>query len=154
MSWVAVAAAAAVASTAITGYSAYTANKTAEKQAQADANAAAAQGRLEAERIRKQKEKVQSAARAAAAGNGLDVKEGTTVVINDNIEQAANYDANMAEITGFNSSQRLQAEASQYGRNATMAAVSGVTNTVAAGASGYTMLSKKPATTQTNSGWK
>lgn len=149
MSWVAVAvaAAAAVASTAITGYSAYTANKTAEKQAQADANAAAAQGRLEAERIRKQKEKVQSAARAAAAGNGLDVKEGTAVVINDNIEQAANYDANMAEITGFNSSQRLQAEASQYGKNASMSVLSGVANTAAVGAKGYADAKKA-------NGWK
>jgi hypothetical protein len=86
MSWVAVAAAAAVASTAITGYSAYTSNKTAEKQAEADANAQLARGRLEAERIRKEKDKAQSRARAAAAGNGLDVHEGTALVINDQIE--------------------------------------------------------------------
>ena len=133
MSWVAVAVTASVASAAITGYSAYSANKTAQKQAQADANAAAAQGRLEAERIRKEKTKVQSAARAAAAGNGLAVNEGTALVINDNIEQAANYDANMAEITGFNSSQRLQAEASQYGRNATMAAITTPLNMASSG---------------------
>jgi hypothetical protein len=36
------------------------------------------------------------------------VNEGTALVINDEIEQAANYDANMAEVTGYNSSQRLK----------------------------------------------
>lgn len=133
MSWVAVAAAAAVASTAITGYSAYTSNKTAEKQAEADANAQLARGRLEAERIRKEKDKAQSRARAAAAENGLDVNEGTAVVINDQIELDANYDANMAAITGFNSSQRLKGEASVHRNNANTAIVSGALNTASSG---------------------
>ena len=135
MSWIAVAA--TVASTAISAYSSYQNNKAAGKQAEADADAARAQGRVEAERIRKEKQKVQSAARAAAAENGLAVNEGTSIVINDRIEQDANYDANMAEITGFNSSQRLKAEASAYRKNANTAAVTGALNTVAAGASGY-----------------
>lgn len=167
MSWVAVAAAAAVASTAITGYSAYTSNKTAEKQAEADANAQLARGRLEAERIRKEKDKAQSRARAAAAGNGLDVHEGTALVINDQIELDANYDANMAEITGFNTSQRLQAEASQYGRNATIAGISTPINMLAAGASGIAAIKTKAtasnkqeaaitsgASSNTTGGWK
>lgn len=137
MSWAAVAAVAAVAGAAITGYSSYQNNKAAGEQAEADADAQKARGRLEAERIRKEKEKTQSAARAALAQNGLDVNEGTALVINDEIEQAENYDANMAEITGYNSSQRLKAQASQFKNNANTAAATGVLNTVSAGAGGY-----------------
>ena len=137
MSWMAVAAAAAVASAAITGVSAYNNNKGMEEQAEADAKAQSARGRLEAERIRKDKEKTQSAAHAALAGNGLDVNEGTSIVINDEIEKAGNYDANMAEITGYNSSQRLKAEASQYKSNANTALAAGAANAVAAGAKGW-----------------
>ena len=138
MSWAAVAAVAAVAGAAISGYSSYQNNKAAGEQAEADADAQKARGRLEAERIRKEKEKTQSAARAALAQNGLDVNEGTALVINDEIEQAANYDANMAEVTGYNSSQRLKAQASQFKNNANTAAATGVLNTVSAGAGGYT----------------
>jgi len=138
MSWAMVAAAAAVAGAAISGYSSYQNNKAAGEQAEADASAEKARGRLEADRIRKEKEKTQSAARAALAQNGLDVNEGTALVINDEIEQAANYDANMAEVTGYNSSQRLKAQASQFKNNANTAAATGVLNTVSAGAGGYT----------------
>lgn len=138
MSWAMVATVAAVAGAAISGYSSYQNNKAAGEQAEADADAQKARGRLEAERIRKEKEKTQSAARAALAQNGLDVNEGTALVINDEIEQAANYDANMAEITGYNSSQRLKAQASQFKNNANTAAATGVLNTVSAGAGGYT----------------
>ena len=137
MSWAAVAAVAAVAGTALTGYSSYQSNKHASEQAEADGKAQLARGRLEAERIRKEKDKVQSRARAAAAENGLDVKEGTAVVINDQIELDGNYDANMAEITGYNSSQRLKAEASVHRNNANTAIVSGALNTAAAGSSAY-----------------
>ncbi|WP_336163583.1 hypothetical protein [Acinetobacter ursingii] len=137
MSWAAVAAVAAVAGAAISGYSAYSNGKTQSEQAQADADAAAAQGRLEAERIRKQKEKVQSAARAAAAENGLSVNEGTAVTINDQIERDGQYDAAMSEISGFNSSQRLQAESSIYKNNANTALAVGASNAVAAGAKGW-----------------
>lgn len=137
MTWASVAAVAAVAGAAISGYSAYESNKTASEQAQADADAQAARGRLEADRIRKQKEKVQSAARAAAAENGLSVNEGTPVTINDQIEQNGQYDAAMSEISGFNSSQRLMAQASQYNANANTSALSGIANTVAAGAKGW-----------------
>lgn len=137
MSWLAVGAAAAVASAALMGYSNYQNNKAAGEQAEADAEAQKARGRLEAERIRKEKEKTQSAARAALAQNGLDVNEGTALVINDEIEQAANYDANMAEITGFNSSQRLKAEASQFKNNANTALVTGVANAASSGVSAY-----------------
>ena len=135
MSWAAVAVAAVTA--AYTGYTNYQSNKHMEKQAEADAEAQLARGRLEAERIRKEKEKAQSRARAAAAENGLDVNEGTAVVINDQIEQDANYDANMAEITGYNSSQRLKAEASVYGKNAQTAIVSGALNTASSGVNTY-----------------
>ena len=123
MSWAAVAVAAV--SAAYAGYTNYENNKYMQKQANADAEAQLARGRLEAERIRKEKEKAQSRARAAAAENGLDVNEGTSIVINDQIEQDANYDANMAEITGYNSSQRLKAEASVHAKNAQTAIVSG-----------------------------
>lgn len=133
MSWAAVAVVATVASTAYAGYTSYQGNKHMAKQAEADAEAQLARGRLEAERIRKDKEKAQSAARAAAAGNGLDVHEGTAVVINDQIELDGNYDANMAEITGYNSSQRLKAEASVHRNNANTAIVSGALNTVSGG---------------------
>ena len=147
MSMAYVAVGAAVLSSAITGYSAYSNNKTASEQAEADADAAKAQGRVEAERIRKQKEKVQSAARAAAAENGLDVNEGTSVVINDQIEKDGLYDESMARITGYNSSQRLKAEASTYKNNANVAIGTGVLNTVSAGASGYsdTLVTKAQA---------
>jgi len=133
MSWAAVAAVAAVAGAAISGYSAYSNGKTQSEQAQADADAAAAQGRLEAERIRKQKERVQSAARAAAAENGIAVNEGTAVTINDQIERDGQYDAAMSEITGFNSSQRLQAESSIYKNNANTALAVGAANAVSKG---------------------
>ena len=135
MSWAAVAVAAV--SAAYTGYTSYQNNKYMQKQANADAEAQIARGRLEAERIRKEKEKAQSRARAAAAENGLDVNEGTAVVINDQIEQDANYDANMAEITGYNSSQRLKAEASMHGKNAQTAIVSGALNTASSGMNSY-----------------
>lgn len=137
MSWVAVGAVAAVAGTALAGYSSYSTNKTAKDQAQADANATAARGRLEAERILKQKDKQQSAARAAAASNGLDVNEGTAIKINDEIENAGQYDAEVAKQTGYNASQRLEAQASQYGANATTSLASGIINTTAVGAKGY-----------------
>ncbi|MBE9400458.1 hypothetical protein IQR32_03710 [Acinetobacter albensis] len=133
MTWMAVAAAvAAAASTAIAGVSAYNNNKGMEEQAEADAKAQSARGRLEAERIRKDKQKTQSAARAALAENGLDVNEGTSIVINDEIERAGNYDANMAEITGYNTSQQLKAAASQNRSNANAAAATGALNTVSA----------------------
>lgn len=135
MSLAYVAVGAAVLSAAITGYSAYENNKTQAGQAEADANAAKAYGRVEAERIRKQKEKVQSAARAAAAENGLDVNEGTAVVINDQIEKDGLYDESMARITGYNSSQRLKAEASTYSSNANTALATGALNAAASGAS-------------------
>ncbi|TCB52668.1 hypothetical protein E0H80_02200 [Acinetobacter sp. ANC 4779] len=137
MSWVAAAAVAAAASAAITGYSSYQNNKGMQEQAEADAKATAAQGRVEAARIRKEKEKAQSTARASLAENGLDVNEGTSIVINDEIERAGNYDANMTEITGYNSSQRLKAEASQYKSNASTALAAGAANTIAAGAKGW-----------------
>ena len=59
------------------------------------------------------------------------------IVINDEIERAANYDAAMAEITGYNSSQQLKAAASQHKNNANAAAATGVLDTVSTGASGY-----------------
>jgi hypothetical protein len=135
MSWAAVAVTAV--SAAYAGYTNYENNKYMQKQANADAEAQLARGRLEAERIRKEKEKAQSKARAVAAENGLDVNEGTAVVINDQIEQDANYDANMAEITGYNSSQRLKAEASVHGKNANTAIVSGALNSVSSSLSMY-----------------
>ena len=131
----AIAAIATTAGTAITAYSAYANNKTAAKQAEADAEAQIKQGRLEAERIRKQKEKAQSSARAAAAENGLDVNEGTSVVINDQIERDGTYDEEMARISGYNASQKLKAAASVYSSDANTAAVTGVLNTASVGAS-------------------
>ncbi|WP_347454274.1 hypothetical protein ABEF83_08075 [Acinetobacter thermotolerans] len=136
MSWAAVAVAAVTA--AYTGYTSHQNNKYMERQALADADAAKAQGRVEAERIRKEKEKAQSRARAAAAENGIDVHEGTAVVINDKIELDANYDANMAETTGYNSSQRLKGEASAYKSNAQSAIVGGLLGATSAGISAYT----------------
>ena len=135
MSWAAVAVAAV--SAAYAGYTQHQNSKYQEKQAEADADAQKARGRLEAERIRKEKEKAQSAARAAAAENGLDVNEGTSVVINDSIEQAANYDANMAEITGYNSSQRLKVEASIHKSNAQSALIGGALGAASSGVSAY-----------------
>ena len=137
MAWAAVAAVAAIGSAAITGYSSYQNNKAMGRQAEADSKAVAAQGRLEAERIRKDKEKAQSSARAALAESGLDVNEGTSVVINDQIERDGNYDSAMAEITGQNTSNRLKAEASGYRSNANTALAVGAFNTVAAGAKGW-----------------
>lgn len=136
MTWFAVAAAAAAAvSAAITGVSAYNQSKGAAEQANADAEAQKARGRLEAERILKQKTKQQSMARAAAAANGLDVNEGTALKINDEIEKAGQYDAEIARQTGYNASQRLMAQADQYGKNANTALASGALNMVSAGVS-------------------
>lgn len=164
MSMMYVAAGTAILSAAITGYSSYNQSKGMEEQAEADAKASSAQGRVEAERIRKEKEKAQSTARAALAGNGLDVHEGTSIVINDEIERSANYDAAMSEIAGFNASQRLKAEASVHKNNANTAAATGVLDTISTGASGYSKAKaakKAPdqaaintAPPKTTSGWK
>ncbi|MFW2152813.1 hypothetical protein [Acinetobacter gyllenbergii] len=137
MSMAYVAVAAVVASTALSAYNSYETNKYQAEQANADAEAVRGQGRVEAERIRKEKQKAMSAARAAAAENGLNVDMGTAVTINDSINQAGNYDAAMAEISGFNSSQRLKGEASVYRRNANTALATGALDTISAGASGY-----------------
>lgn len=137
MSWGMIAAAAAAVGAAISGYSAYETNKTQAEQAEADAEAQVKQGRVEAERIRKQKEKAQSAARAAAAENGLDVNEGTSVVINDQIERDGTYDEEMARLTGFNSSQKLKAAASVYRSDANTALATGAANAVSKGAEGW-----------------
>ena len=137
MSMAYVAVATAVITTAYAGYTDHQNNKYLEDQAQADANAVSAQGRVEAERIRKEKDRAQSKARAALAENGLSVNEGTSIVINDQIEQDGAYDANMAEIAGYNGSQRLKGEASVYGKNANTALVGGALNTASAGASAY-----------------
>lgn len=132
MSLAYVAVAATVASTALTAYKNYENNKYQAAQAEADAEAVKGQGRVEAERIRREKNKAQSAARAAAAENGLSVNEGTAITINDSIEQSANYDAAMSEISGFNSSQQLKAEASVHRKNANTALATGVLDSVAA----------------------
>lgn len=137
MSLAYVAVAAAVASTALTAYNSYENNKYQADQAEADAEAVKGQGRVEAERIRREKKKAQSAARAAAAENGLSVNEGTAITINDSIEKAGNYDAAMSEISGFNSSQRLKAEASVHRKNANTALATGVLDSVSAGAKAY-----------------
>jgi len=135
MSWVATGV--AIASAAYAGYSQHQNSKYQAKQAEADAQAVAAQGRLEAERIRRDKTKAQSASRAAAAENGLDVNEGTAVVINDQIEKDGLYDANIAEITGHNSSQRLKSEASVHRKNAQTALIGGAIGSASSGASMY-----------------
>lgn len=137
MSMAYVAVAAATALTALTAYNSYENNKYQAAQAEADAEAVKGQGRVEAERIRREKNKAQSAARAAAAENGLSVNEGTAITINDSIEQAGNYDAAMSEISGFNSSQRLKAEASVHRKNANTALATGALDTISVGASGY-----------------
>ena len=138
MTWFAVAAAAVAAvGAAYGGYTQSQNSKYQAEQANADAKAVQAQGRLEAERIRKEKVKAQSAARAAAAENGLAVNEGTAVVINDEIEKAGNYDANIAEITGYNSSQRLQAEASVHKKNANSALIGGAIGAANSGTQTY-----------------
>ncbi len=137
MSMAYVAIAATVITTAYTGYTDHQNNKYLEDQAQADANAVSAQGRVEAERIRKEKDRAQSKARAALAENGLSVNEGTSIVINDQIEQDGSYDANMAEIAGYNGSQRLRGEASVYGKNAKTALIGGAIGAASSGANTY-----------------
>ena len=137
MSMAYVAVATAVISTSYEGYTDQQNNKYLEDQAQADANAVSAQGRVEAERIRKEKDRAQSKARAALAENGLSVNEGTSIVINDQIEQDGAYDANMAEIAGYNGSQRLKGEASVYGKNANTALVGGAIGAASSGANTY-----------------
>lgn len=132
-----IAAVASVASTALQAYNGYKDNKYQAAQAEADAEAVKGQGRVEAERIRREKKKAQSAARAAAAENGLSVNEGTAITINDSIEQSANYDAAMSEISGFNSSQRLNAEASVHRKNANTALATGALDTVAQAGKGW-----------------
>lgn len=135
----------AVASAALSTYNNYENNKYQADQDNADAEAAKGQGRVEAERIRNEKKKAQSAARAAIAQNGLAANDGIALTINDSIEQSANYDAAMSEISGFNSSQRLKAEASVHRKNANTALATGALDTISAGASGYGKV---------NGGWK
>lgn len=142
MTWVAVGI--TVVSTAYAAYTTSEQNKGMADQANADAEAQKAQGRVEAERIRREKSKVQSQARATLADNGLDVNEGTSVVINDQIEVDGSYDANMAEIAGYNASQRLKGEADIYRKNANTALVSGALNSFSSGLSAY----------GANGGWK
>lgn len=135
MSWIA--AGLTIAATLTSAYASYSAGKTQAEQAEADAKASQGQARLEAERIRKQGEKQKSAARAAAAENGLDVNEGTAVVINDKIDRGAEFDASMTEITGYNTSQRLKAEASVHKANANTALAVGMMEAGSSGAKAY-----------------
>lgn len=137
MTW---AVAAAVVMAAAAGYSAYTSyenSKAAQQQAKNDAAARAGQAKVEAERIRKQMEKQRSAALAAAAENGLDVSEGTPVVIDQTIKAEGEEDAWLTELGGISAANRLRVDASNYGKAANSALVGGALNMAAAGMSGY-----------------
>lgn len=103
------------------GYTAYQSGKAQEAQSAADAAATAANGRLEAERIRKQAKAQKSAAMAALAQNGVDVGEGSALVINDQITQDSEQDAWMSILGGQRNAARINADgkaAALRGRNA------------------------------------
>lgn len=100
-------------------------------QLSADAAAAQANGRLEAEKIRKQAAAVKSSAQAAAAENGLNVNEGVSTVINDQITRDSEEDAWLSILGAKDRGARMQADAKaikQQGRNALTASVLSAAN--------------------------
>lgn len=114
------------------GYSQKQAYDAQKKQANADAFAEQANGRLEAERIRKQAKQAKSSAVAAMAANGLNVEDGVSEVINDQISQDSEYDAFTAILSGKARSDKLRTDGYNYkiaGRNAM---TTGVLNATAA----------------------
>ena len=122
-----IAAAAVSAGSALySGYTQYQTGKAQEAQSKADAAAAEANGRLEAEKIRKQAAAVKSSAQAAAAENGLNVNEGVSTVINDQITRDSEEDAWLSILGAKDRGARIAADgkaAAQAGRNAMVGSV-------------------------------
>ena len=137
MTWAVAAYAVMAAAAAYSAYNSYENNKMMQKQANNDAAARQSQARLEAERIRNQVEKQRSAALAAAAENGLDVNEGTPVVIDQTIKEDGEYDAWLTELGGVSQANRLRGDAHNYGAAANSALVGGALNVASAAMSGY-----------------
>jgi len=107
MSWIAFGVAVTAVSAGYGAYTQYQQGSYAKAQANADAEAMRGQARLEAERIQKQKATVRSAARAQAAENGLNVNEGSAVVIDQQISYDADTDAWMTRLTGQSNANRM-----------------------------------------------
>lgn len=108
------------------GYTQHQMGKAQEAQSNADAAAAEANGRLEAEKIRKQAAAVKSSAQAAAAENGLNVNDGVSTVINDQITRDSEEDAWLSILGAKDRGTRLRADgkaAAQAGRNAAVGSV-------------------------------
>lgn len=109
------------------------------RAANADAQAqelAAAQERdaamVEAARIRKAGERTAGTARAQLAASGIDVGSGTAVVIDQNITQDANTDAEYTLLTGERRGRAYDASAAQSrarGKNAVAGSVLGSVTT-------------------------
>jgi hypothetical protein len=117
--------------TAFGAYNAIAQGNAQQAQSKNDAAAAAANGRLEADQIRKQAKAAKGSAMAALAANGLDVNQGVSTVINDQITQDSESDAWMAILGGQSQSRRLTAD----GKNAALAGRNAATSTIINGAS-------------------
>lgn len=132
--------AAAVAAVALpmigSAYSTYTQYQQAKgmaRQASADANAAQGQGRLEAARIRRAGESQVSSANAQAAANGLELGTGVVETVDNHIVQASEQDAWSTIFNYNNKSNQLNANASNYKKQARSILVAGVINTASQG---------------------
>lgn len=119
------------------------------KQAEADAAAERGAGMVEAERIRKLGRRQIAEATAQYAGSGIDVGEGTPLVINRQIEADAESDAYLAIVGAQDRARRGEAEAQGLrigGRQARAAANVSAATTLLSG--GYTVAkgwkTKKP----------
>ena len=124
------------------------------KQMNADANAERGAAQVEAERIRQAGKRAKSSAIAQLAGSGVDVNEGTALVIDKEIGKNAEQDAYTTILGGNDRALRLNAQASvtkAQGQQAKSAGYLGAGTTLlgAAGsvASGWKSTLKPPSST-------
>ena len=118
-------------------------------QADADADAETGAARVRAEKIRKAGKRQAAASRASLAASGVNVDLGTSVLINDNINEGAEKDA----LTGIDNSKdaasRLRNQAALLnisGSNAQTAGVINAASTLASAGAAWKTPSPAPTT--------
>ena len=117
------------AGTAYSTYAQYEQVKGQARQAAADSAAATATGQLEATRIRALGQKQLSSANAQAAENGLELGTGVTNTIDDYITQTSEQDAWNSIFNYNNRAKQLNADASNYKKQARSILIAGAFKT-------------------------
>lgn len=106
-------------------------------QANADANAAKGDAQVEAERIRQMGKRTRSAAIAALAGSGVDVNEGSALVIQKDITKNSEQDAQTTILGGSQRALLIKTQGqidNMKGQQAKSASYIGAASTLAQGA--------------------